>query len=70
MDGEEIKAEYIDNPAMSVSWQEYDKQNLVLSVETTTHTKDSFEITLPDNFVFNEDESSVRSLELVVQLLI
>ena len=58
INGEEIKAEYIDNPAMSVSWQEYDKQNLVLSGETTTHTKDSFEITLPDNFVFNEDESS------------
>lgn len=58
MDGEEIKAEYIDNPAMSVSWQEYDKQNLTLSGKTTTHTKDTFEITLPENFVFNEDASS------------
>lgn len=58
MDGEEIKAEYIDNPAMSVSWQEYDKQNLVLSGKTITHTKDSFEITLPEKFVFNQDTSS------------
>ncbi|MBR5544774.1 MAG: hypothetical protein IKU66_04800 [Clostridia bacterium] len=61
MDGEKIKAEYIDNPAMSVSWQEYDKQNLVLSGKTTTHIKDSFEITLPENFVFNEDASGDRS---------
>ena len=58
MDGEEIKAEYIDNPAMSVSWQEYDKQNLVLSGKMTTHTKDSFEIILPENFVFNEETSN------------
>lgn len=61
MDGEEIKAEYIDNPAMSVSWQEYDKQNLVLSGKTTTHTKGTFEITLPENFVFNEEASSERN---------
>lgn len=58
MDGEEIKAEYIDNPAMSVSWQEYDKQNLVLSGKTTTYTEESFEITLPEKFVFNEETSS------------
>lgn len=58
MDGEEIKAEYIDNPAMSVSWQEYDKQNLVLSGVTTTHTRERFEITLPEKFVFNEETSS------------
>ena len=58
MDGEKIKAEYIDNPAMSVSWQEYDKQNLVLSGKTTTYTEESFEITLPEKFVFNEETSS------------
>lgn len=58
MDGEEIKAQYIDNPAMSVSWQEYDKQNLVLSGKTTTYTEESFEITLPEKFVFNEETSS------------
>ena len=58
MDGEEIKAQYIDNPAMSVSWQEYDKHNLVLSDKTTTYTEESFEITLPEKFVFNEETSS------------
>ena len=58
MDGEEIKAQYIDNPAMSVSWQKYDKQNLMLSGKTTTYTEESFEITLPEKFVFNEETSS------------
>lgn len=57
MDGEAIKAEYIDNPAMSISCQEYDKQNLTLSGKTTTYTEKSFEITLPENFVFNEEAS-------------
>lgn len=57
MDGEVIKAEYIDNPAMNTSCEEYDKQNLVLSGKTITHIKDSFEITLPENFVFNEEAS-------------
>ena len=55
MDGEEIKAEYIDNPEMSVSWQEYDKQNLMLSGKTVTYTEDGFEITLPESFVVNEE---------------
>lgn len=58
LDGEEIKAQYIDNPAMSISWQEYDKQNLMLSGKTTTYTEESFEITLPEKFVFNEETSS------------
>ena len=57
MDGEAIKAEYIDNPAMSISCQEYDKQNLTLSGKTTTYTEKSFEITLPENFIFNEEAS-------------
>ncbi len=57
MDGEAIKSEYIDNPAMSISCQEYDKQNLTLAGKTTTYTEKSFEITLPENFVFNEEAS-------------
>jgi hypothetical protein len=55
MDGEEIKAQYIDNPAMSVSWQEYDKQGCEFSGNTNTYSKERFEITLPEIFVVNEE---------------
>ena len=58
IDGESIKAEYVDNPIMSISWQEYDKQNLVLSGKTITYSEDSFEITLPEKFVVNEKGTS------------
>lgn len=54
MDGEEIKAAYIDNPAMYTSWQEYDKQNLTFSGETKVFSEESFEITLPEAFKINE----------------
>ncbi len=55
MDGQEIKDAYIDNPAMSISWQEYDKQNCVFSGKTNTYSKEFFEITLPESFVVNEE---------------
>lgn len=58
IDGESIKAEYVDNPIMSISWQEYDKQNLVLLGKTITYSEDSFEITLPEKFVVNEKGTS------------
>ena len=58
IDGEEIKAEYIDNPIMSISWQEYDKQNMSFSDETKVFSEESFEITLPKGFVVNEKGTS------------
>lgn len=58
IDGEEIKAEYIDNPVMSVSWQEYDKQNLTFSSETKVFSEETFEISLPAEFVVNEKGTS------------
>lgn len=58
IDGEEIKAEYIDNPVMSVSWQDYDKQNLTFSSETKVFSEETFEISLPAEFVVNEKGTS------------
>lgn len=58
IDGESIKAEYIGNPVMSVSWQEYDKQNLTFSSETKVFSEETFEISLPAEFVVNEKGTS------------
>lgn len=58
IDGESIKAEYIGNPVMGVSWQEYDKQNLTFSSETKVFSEGKFEITLPNGFEVNEEETS------------
>ena len=58
IDGESIKAEYIGNPVMGVSWQEYDKQNLTFSSETKVFSEETFEIDLPAEFVVNEKATS------------
>ena len=58
IDGESIKAEYIGNPVMGVSWQEYDKQNVIFTTETKVFSEEKFEITLPSGFEVNEKETS------------
>ena len=38
INGESIKAEYIDNPVMSVSWQKYDKQKVIFTTSVNGFT--------------------------------